>query len=79
MKIFRYRKPSIKTILGITKVKRKIRKSTGISKVQSFTPTRIKQKLKYDGGYNKPIFKHVRELSKGKNPGILGFFTKLFK
>lgn len=30
MKLIRYRKPSVKTILGITKAKRKIAKATGI-------------------------------------------------
>jgi len=76
MKLFRYRKPSLKTLLGVTKVKRRIKKATGISAIQSLSPSRVKQKIKYEGGYNKPIFKHTRELSKGKVPSLLGLFSK---
>lgn len=79
MKLFRYRKPSLKTLLGVTKVKRRIKKATGISAVQSLILSRIRQKIKYEGGYNKPIFKHARELSKGKIPSLFGWFSKLFK
>ena len=79
MNLFRYRKPSLKTLLGITRVKRSIKKATGISKIQSLSPSRVKQKIKYNIGYNKPIFKHTRELSKGKVPSFFGWFSKLFK
>jgi hypothetical protein len=79
MKLFRYRKPSLKTLLGVTNLKRRIKKATGISKIQSLSPSRVKQKIKYNIGYNKPIFKHTRELSKGKVPRLLGLFSKLFK
>ena len=34
---------------------------------------------KHNIGYNKPILKHTRELSKGKVPSLLGLFSKLFK
>lgn len=35
MKLIRYRKPSLKTALGITKVKRSIAKATGIPTTKS--------------------------------------------
>ena len=79
MKLFRYRKPSLKTLLGVTKVKRSIKKATGISAVQSLSPSRVKQKIKYNLEYNKPTLKHTRELSKGKVPSLLGLFSKWFK
>lgn len=79
MNLFRYRKPSLKTLLGITRVKRSIKKATGISKIQSLSPSRVKQKIKYSLGYNKPVLKHTRELSKGKVPSLLGLFSKWFK
>jgi len=79
MKLFRYRKPSLKTLLGVTKVKRRIKKATGISTIQSLSPSRVKQKIKYNLGYNKPTLKHTRELSKGKVPSLLGLFSKWFK
>ena len=79
MKLFRYRKPSLKTLLGITRVKRRIKKATGISAIQSLSPSRVKQKIKYNIGYNKPILKHTRELSNGKVPSLLGLFSKFFK
>jgi len=56
MKLFRYRKPSLKTLLGVTKLNRRIKKATGISAIQSLSPSRVKQKIKYNIGYNKPIF-----------------------
>lgn len=31
MKLFRYRKPSVKTILGVTKAKRRVKKRLGIT------------------------------------------------
>ena len=31
MKFFRYRKPSLKTVLGITKAKKRIKKDLGIT------------------------------------------------
>jgi hypothetical protein len=79
MKLFRYRKPSLKTLLGITRVKRSIKKATGISAIQSLSPSRVKQKIKYNIGYNKPVLKYTRELSKGKVPSLFGWFSKLFK
>jgi hypothetical protein len=56
MKLFRYRKPSLKTLLVVTKLNRRIKKATGISAIQSLSPSRVKQKIKYNIGYNKPIF-----------------------
>ena len=79
MKLFRYRKPSLKTLLGITMVKRRIKKATGISAIQSLSPSRVKQKIKHNIGYNKPVLKHTKKLSKGKAPSLLGLFSKLFK
>ena len=46
MKLFRYRKPSLKTLLGVTKLKRSIKKATGISAIQSLSPSRVKQEIK---------------------------------
>ena len=46
MRIFRYRKPSLSTLLGVTAAKRSIERSLGISQVQGFIePCRLKQKI----------------------------------
>jgi hypothetical protein len=78
MKLFRYRKPSLNNILGVTRVKRSIRKATGISTINRYTnPSRIKQTLKQDIGiYNNPVMTIARQSSKGKLPTIFGFFNK---
>lgn len=78
MKLFRYRKPSIKTLVGITSVKRKIKKATGISTVERYTkPSRIKQSIKQKVGiYGDPTITTIRQISKGKIPSLLGFFNK---
>lgn len=77
MKLFRYRKPSLNTILGITKAKRAIRKATGISTVERYTkPSRIKQSLKQKVGIYSPTMTVVRQTSKGKLPSFFGLFGK---
>lgn len=77
MKIFRYRKPSLNTILGITKAKRAIRKATGISTIDRFTnPNRIKQIIKQKVGIYSPTMTGVRQTSKGILPSLFGLFKK---
>ncbi|MEI6741854.1 MAG: hypothetical protein WCK71_01920 [bacterium] len=75
MKLFRYRKPSLKTLLGYTAAKRRMKRSLGISQVQGWTrPSRIKQRIKYRAGlYSAPI-RAVRQTSKGKFVSFLGWF-----
>lgn len=77
MKLFRYRRPSLKTLLGVTKVKRKAKRSLGISQVQGWTrPSRLKQKAKYRVGLYSPAVRVVRQTSKGKVPTLLGLFSR---
>ncbi|NLM69435.1 MAG: hypothetical protein GX177_05480 [Firmicutes bacterium] len=53
MKFFRYRKPSAKTVLGITKAKKRIKKQTGITaatrplRAVSNAKRRAKRKIGY--------------------------------
>ena len=77
MKLFRYRKPSLNTVIGITRAKRAIRKATGISTVERYTkPSRIKQSLKQRVGIYSPTMTVVRQTSKGKLPSFFGLFGK---
>lgn len=77
MKLIRYRKPSVKSMLGVTKAKRSVKRSLGISQVQVWTqPSRLKQKVKYGTGLYSPAVRVVRQASKGKLPSFLGLFTK---
>lgn len=77
MKLFRYRKPSINTILGITKEKRRIKRALGISQVQAWTrPSRVKQRMKYRLGLYSPAARVIRNTVKGKVPTFLGLFNK---
>jgi len=79
MKIFRYRKPSVKNLLGVTKIKRKIKKATGISTVERWTkPSRIKQTLKQKTGIYSPPMTAARQSAQGKLPSFLGLFSSLF-
>lgn len=68
MKI-RYRKPSLKTALGVTKAKRQIKKATGISNVTRVVnaPTNVKRTVKRRAGYESEPMKFLR------------FFGRLFK
>jgi hypothetical protein len=67
MRLFRYRKPSLRTLLGVTAVKRSVKRSLGISQVEGFIePSRIKQKIKYRAGLYTPVARVIRQTSKGK-------------
>ncbi len=77
MKLLRYRKPSLKTLLGVTKVKRQVKRELGISQVQAWTkPSRVKQRAKYRLGLYSPAVRTVRQASKGKVPTLFGLFAK---
>lgn len=78
MKLFRYRKPSLNTIVGITAVKKSIRKVTGLSTIDRFTkPSRIKQSIKQKVGIYSPTMTVVRQSSRGNIPTLFGLFKKL--
>lgn len=77
MKLFRYRKPSLNTLLGVTRIKRQIRRATGISTFQRYTkPSRIKQRIKQKVGIYSSPMTVVRQTSKGRFPTFLGLFKK---
>jgi hypothetical protein len=75
MKLLRYRKPSMKTLIGYTSAKRRVKRSLGISQVQGWTrPSRIKQRIKYRVGLYSPAARVVRNTAKGRFPSFLGMF-----
>jgi hypothetical protein len=77
MKLIRYRRPSVNTLLGVTQEKRRIKRELGISQLQAWTkPSRIKQRAKYSVGYYSPTMRIIRQTSKGKFPSLLGMFSK---
>ncbi len=54
----RYRRPSLKTALGVTKAKRRFKKATGIAKVERIinTPKNMKRRaLRRVGYYSEPM------------------------
>jgi len=67
MRIFRYRKPSLRALLGVTAAKRSIKRSLGISQLEGvIEPRRIKQKIKYRFGLYSPVARAIRQTAKGK-------------
>ena len=77
MKLFRYRKPSLRQLTGYTTLKRRFRRSIGISQIEGFTkPSRIKQRLKQKVGIYSPTMTVIRQTSKGKFPSFLGMFSR---
>jgi len=77
MKLFRYRKPSINTLLGITTAKRRFRKAIGISTIEGYTkPSRIKQRLKQKAGIYSPPMTVIRQTAKGNFLSLFGLFKK---
>ena len=73
MKLFRYRRPSLRTMLGYTAAVRRVKRQLGISQVQRWTnPSRIKQRAKRRLGYYSPAARVIRNTAKGKFPTFLG-------
>ena len=65
MTIFRYRKPSLSTLLGVTAATRRVKRSLGISQVQGFIePSRLKQKIKYRAGLYTPVARAIRQTAR---------------
>ena len=77
MKLFRYRKPSLNTILGVSAAKRRLKRGLGISQVEAWTkPSRVKQRLKSQAGLYSPEVRVVRQTLRGKFPSFLGLFSR---
>ena len=74
MKLFRYRKPSINRLLGISRIKARARKITGLSTIDRFTKvSRIKQSAKQKVGiYGNPVLTVARQTAKGRFLSFLG-------
>lgn len=60
----RYRKPSLKTVLGLTKAKKKVKKSLGVYEVTKYTnaPKNLKRRVKRAAGYESGLMKFMRAL-----------------
>jgi hypothetical protein len=77
VKLFRYRKPSLNTLFGITAAKRRVKRELGISQVQAWTkPSRVKQRVKQQVGLYSPVARVIRQTAKGNFPSFLGLFGK---
>lgn len=77
MKLLRYRTPSMKTVLGVTAAKRKVKRSLGISQVEAWTkPSRIKQRVKAKAGIYSPVARAIRQSARGRFPSFLGLFGR---
>ena len=65
--IFRYRKPSLSTLLETTAAKRSDKRSLGISPVQGFIePSRLKQKIKPRAGLYTQVPRAIRQTARRK-------------
>lgn len=62
MKFFRYRRPSLKTLLGITKAKKQLKKDLGITDATKPLRwwTNAKRKFKRDIGYESETGRMIR-------------------
>lgn len=69
MRLFRYRRPSMKTMLGVTRAKKRFNKATGITAVKRpfRAPGNYKRRvLRRVGYYSEPmkLFRFLRRKSK---------------
>ena len=77
MKLFRYRKPSLSQLLGVTAAKRRVKRELGISQVQAWMkPSRVKQRVKQQIGLYSPVARVIRQTAKGNFPSFLRLFGK---
>ena len=77
MKLFRYRKPSLNTLLGVTAAKRRVKRELGISQVEAWTkPSRVKQRVKQQIGLYSPVARVVRQTARGNLPSFLGLLGR---
>ena len=62
----RYRKPSLKSLLGVTKAKRQLKKSLGVYEVTKYTNAtkNVKTRLKRKAGYYSEPMKLLRFLGR---------------
>jgi hypothetical protein len=74
MSNIRYRKPSVKSLLGITKMKKRVKKALGINKV--LAPFRAvnnyQRRMLRRAGYYSPEMKMMRAAKRGQAPGPIG-------
>ena len=76
-KRLRYKRPSVNTILGITSLKKKVRKVTGINAIARWKPSRVRARvMKKVGLYGNPVTTTIRQLSKGHAPSLYKFIPK---
>ena len=62
MKLFRYRKPSLKTMSGVTKAKKRMKKATGITAATKPLryKTNLERRVKHKVGYYSTPAKLIR-------------------
>lgn len=72
----RYRKPSVKTVLGVTKLKKRVKKALGINKLLwPFRAVNNYQRgMLRRAGYYSPELKALRAAKQGKVAGPIGAF-----
>lgn len=62
----RYRKPSLKQVLGLTKAKKKIKKELGVYEVTKYTNAskNMKRRVKRAAGYESGFMKFFRAMAR---------------
>jgi hypothetical protein len=55
-----YRSPSLKTRLGVTKLKKNFRKATGLNAIARWSPSRVGQRIKQKYGWYSDSMKDLR-------------------
>jgi hypothetical protein len=62
MRLFRYRRPSVKTMLGVTKAKKRFNRAVGITAVKKpfRAPGNMKRRVLRRAGYNSEPMKFMR-------------------
>jgi hypothetical protein len=74
---WRYRRPSLDRMLGITSTIQKVRKATGLNAIAKMTPNRIKQRvLQKIGIYGNNPVRTIRQTAKNQFKSPFKFMPK---
>ncbi len=66
MRLFRYRRPSVKTILGVTRAKKRLNRQLGITAIQRpfRAPGNMKRRMLRQAGYYSGPMKFMRSMGR---------------
>lgn len=74
MKLFRYRRPSLNQIFGVTAAQRRVKRVLGSAQIEACTkPSHVRRRLKRRAGLYLPVVEAIRQTAKCRFPTFMEF------